>query len=223
MISFILALVISAAVGAALVYRARRPTAQSTAQPAAQQSRPFLAALLGAWLVALLAPAPVNLLHKGAVVFGLTLGLLGLGIIQSGYLPRYAGHAFWLMSYALYGIALAAQTAGWPTPLALLILALAALIYAWLHPVLGELRSAVILYGGVVMLATWQAVEWVTQAPGLWTAWAALAGMLLLAASLLLDAQARWRAFRPAWATASLPVWLLANLALAWSVWTSVG
>ena len=222
MISFILALIISAAVGGALIYRTRLPADL----PAPQQSGPFLAALLGAWLVALLAPAPVNLLHKGAVVFGLTLGLIGLGITQSGFLPRYAGHAFWLISYALYGLALAAQTRapGWVAILlALFLLALAALLYAWLHPVLGELRSAVIVYGGLLLLAAWQAVFWVTQAPGLWTAWAALLGVLLLAAGLTLDAQARWRAFRPAWAAASLPVWLLANLAIAWSVWTPIG
>jgi hypothetical protein len=43
--------------------------------------------------------------------------------------------------------------------------------------------------------------------------------MLLVAFASLLEAQARFRQFRPAWSGAALPIFLLAQLAIAWSIW----
>jgi len=178
-----------------------------------------LAPLAAAWLVALLTPAADNLLYKGAVVLGLLLTLLALALRQSNFLPSYAAHAHLLITYALYALAFSAQTSGWPTPLALILIAAAGLLYYWLYPSLSELWSSVAVYALLLFLATWQALELAVQQPGAWIGWAALTGMLLATIATLLEAQARFRAFRPTWATAAVPLFLIAQLAIAWSVW----
>lgn len=178
-----------------------------------------MASLAAAWLVALLTPAPNNLLFKGAVVLGILLAMIALALRQTKLLPGYAAHAHLLITYALYALAFSAQTSGWPTPLALLLVAVAGLIYYWLHPFLFELWITVAVYVLLLFLATWQALELAMQQPSAWTAWAALVGMLLATIATLLEAQARFRAFRPTWANAAIPVFLIAHLAVAWSVW----
>jgi hypothetical protein len=178
-----------------------------------------VAPVAAAWLVALLTPASGNLLYKGAVALGLLLALLALALRQSNFLPSYAAQAHLLITYALYALAFSSQTSGWPTPLAILVVAAAGLLYYWLYPSLAELWSSVAVYALLLFLATWQALELAVQQPSAWLSWAALVGMLLATAATLLEAQARFRAFRPAWATAAIPVFIIAQLAIAWSVW----
>jgi uncharacterized membrane protein YhhN len=100
-----------------------------------------------------------------------------------------------------------------------LLIAAAGLLFYWLYPTLEELWSSAALYAFLLFLATWQALELALQQPTAWIGWVALAGMLLATAAALLEAQARFRHFRPAWAAAALPVLLLAHLAIAWSIW----
>jgi hypothetical protein len=187
--------------------------------PRTQKLAIGMAPLAATWLVALLTPAPGNLLYKGAVVLGLLLALLALLLRHSQFLPGYVAHAHLLLTYALYALAFSAQTSGWPTPFALILMAVAGLLYAWLYPTLFELWSTVALYTLLLFLASWQALELAVQQPSGWMGWAALTGMLLATVATLLEAQARFRAIRPTWAAAALPLFLLSQLAIAWSVW----
>jgi uncharacterized membrane protein YhhN len=172
-----------------------------------------------AWLVALLSPFADQTVYKSAILLGMLLALFAALIRTTEFLPSYAAHAHLVITYALYASAFASETHGWPTPYALLLVAAAGLLYYWLYPRLAELWISVAIYGLLILLATWQALELVVQQPATWTSWAALVGMLLLVAATLLEAQARFRQFRPSWASAALPVFLLAQLAIAWSVW----
>lgn len=214
-IAFYIAIALTIAAVAAWVMLLRQPASA----PVEQTLGYTLAPLAAAWLVALLTPTPTNLFFKAAVVLGLLLALIGVALHASKLLPGYVTHAHLLLTYTLYAYAFASQTSGWPTPLALLLLVIAALLYYWLYPKLAELWSSAAIYALLLFLATWQALELVVQQPGVWTSWAALTGMLLAALATMLEAQARFRRLRPTWASAALPVLLLAHLAIAWSVW----
>ena len=178
-----------------------------------------LAPLAAAWLVALLPPASDNLFYKAAVVLGMLLALLALAFRQSQLLPSYAAHAHLFITYVLYGLAFASQTQGWPTPWAILLIAAAGLLYYWLYPTLFEQWPAVAVYALLILFATWQALELALQQPNSWMGWAALAGMILATIATLLEAQAHFRPIRPSLAVASIPVFLMAQLLIAWSVW----
>ena len=181
-----------------------------------------LAPLVAAWLVALLVPASDHTFYKGAIVFGLLLATLGIALRESGLLPGYVAHAHLLLTYTLYAYAFASQTSGWPTPFALLLVAAAALLFWWLWPWLRELQSSLAVYGALLFLATWQALELAVQHP-LWMGWAALAGMVLVVIAALLEVQGSFNPprspFKAQWSSAALPIFLLAQLAIAWSIW----
>lgn len=208
-----IALTIAALVALVMAYRT--PATASRSQTLGYAVAPLAAA----WLVALLTPAPDGLFYKGALVLGLLLAIVGFLFHRSGFLPNYVAHAHLVLTYTLYAYAFASQTSGWPTPWALLLLAAAALLYWWLHPALAELRISVAVYGGLVLLTTWQALELAVQQPSALIGWAALGGMLLAACALLLEAQARFKQWRPTWAMAALPLFLVAHLVIAWSTW----
>lgn len=178
-----------------------------------------LASLLAAWLVALLTPAADDIFYKGATLLGMLLALLALLVRQSNFLPSYVVHAHLSITYALYALAFASQTSGWPTPWALLLVAVAGLLYYFFYPTLFELWSTVAIYSLLIFLAAWQALELALQQPDGWTGWIALAGILLLTVATLLEAQARFRPLRPTWAFAATPVFVMAQLFIAWSVW----
>jgi uncharacterized membrane protein YhhN len=150
---------------------------------------------------------------------GMLLAIIGLGLHDFDFLPSYVAHAFLIVTYTLYAYAFSSQTNGWPTPWALLLLAAAAAIYYWLYPTLYELWISVAIYALFIFLAAWQALELAVQHPHAWMGWAALAGMLLAVAATLLEAQGRFLRYRPAWVSAALPVFFLAQLAIAWSIW----
>lgn len=212
-IYFAIALTIAA--GVAWVIALRLP---ATA-PQTQKLSYNLGALAAIWLVALLTPASANIFYKAGVVLGLLLVIIAVAFRDSGFLPSYAAHAHLVLTYALYGLAFGSQTSGWPTPFAILLLIAAGLLYYWIYPSLRELWSTVALYGFLIFLATWQALELAVQHPTSWMGWAALAGMLLGTAAHLLEAQGTFHRLRPTWASASLPVFLIAQLAIAWSIW----
>jgi uncharacterized membrane protein YhhN len=177
------------------------------------------APLLAAWLVALLTPAADNIFYKGAILLGMLLAFLAFLVRQSNFLPSYLVHAHLLLTYALYALAFASQTSGWPTPWALLLIAVAGFLYYFFYPTLFELWSTVAIYGLLIFLAAWQALELALQQPNRWMGWIALVGILLLTVATLLEAQARFRPLRPTWALAATPVSIMAQLLIAWSIW----
>ena len=210
-----IAIALTVAAIAAWVMALRKSAGSSQAQSLGL----FIAPLAAAWLVALLPPAADHIFYKGAIVLGMLLALIALALRISGFLPSYVAHAFLVITYILYALAFASQTSGWPTPFALILIVAAGAIYYWLYPQLAELWSSVAIYGTLIFLATWQALELAVQRPTAWMGWAALGGMLLVTVATLLEAQERFPRFRPTWANAAIPVFLLAQLAIAWSIW----
>jgi uncharacterized membrane protein YhhN len=190
--------------------------------PTSQTLALNLAPLAAAWMVLLLRPPMENAndtFYKGAILLGLLLAIIGIALRESKFLPGYVAHAHLVLTYTLYAYAFTSQSMGWPTPFALLLIGAAGAIFYWLYPTLAELWSSVAIYVLLILLATWQALEIATQQPQRAMGWAALAGMLLVTVAMLLEAQARFRIIRPAWAWASLPIFLLAQFAIAWSAW----
>jgi len=209
------ALALSAAALTALVVRLRMPAPASQMQLAAFHLGPFLAV----WLVALLTPAHDVTFYKGFVLVGMILAIIGYALHESDFLPSYVTHAFLGITYVLYAYAFSSQTSGWPTPWVILLLAAAAGIYYWLYPRLYELWISIAIYSLFMFLATWQSLELFVQHPGGLMGIAAFSGMLLALIATLLEAQGRFHSFRPGWASYILPTFLLAQLAVAWSIW----
>jgi uncharacterized membrane protein YhhN len=187
--------------------------------PASQTLGLALAVPVAAWLTAMLAPDPINIYQKGAVVLGLILAVLGLALRLSKFLPEYVTHAHLLFTYTLYATAFAAVTSGLPTPWAVIVVLAAAGVMAWLWPKLSELRESVIVYALILFLGLWQSFELVNQQPDAPAAWAGLAGMVLVCAATAIEARERFRPASRSFATAVLPVLVLGHLAVAWSVW----
>jgi uncharacterized membrane protein YhhN len=178
-----------------------------------------LSTIVTTWLVAMLTPQGENTFFKAAVVLGMLLALIAVALRASQFLPGYTAHFHLAWTYILYAFAFASQTHGWPTPYALVLVVAAGLLYAWLQPGMAELWSSVAIYGLLLFFATWQALEFGVQHATLWLAWSALVGMLLIVAATLLEGQARFRQLRTSWVNAALPLLLLAQLAIAWSIW----
>jgi uncharacterized membrane protein YhhN len=219
-LNFALYIAIALTAGAlvAWVMAVRKP---ATA-PKSERLALMLAPLAAAWLVALLTPASDHTFYKGAIALGMLLSIIGVALAESGFLPGYVAHAHLLWTYTLYAYAFSSRTSGWPTPFVLLLLIAAGLLYYWLYPSLRELWSSAAIYGLLIFLATWQALELALQQDATsWMGWAALAGMLLITIATLLEAQGTFRPprARPQWANAALPIFLIAQLAIAWSVW----
>jgi len=175
--------------------------------------------LAGAWLVALLTPANDNLFYKGAVVLGMLLALIGLALRESDVLPSYVAHAHLVLTYVLYAYAFSSQTTGWPSLFSLILVVAAGALYFWLYPNLREIWVSVTIYGALLLLTTWQALELAVQHPNGWMGWAALVGMLIAVGATMLEAQASFLRLRPSWAFMSAPLFFLAQIAIAWSVW----
>jgi len=197
------------------VYALRLPIYTPQSQLLTYHIVPFLIV----WLIALLTPAHEITFYKGAILMGMLMAIIGLALHDFDFLPSYVAHAFLTITYILYAYAFSSQTSGWPTPWALLLLAAAAAIYYWLYPTLHELWISVAIYSLFIFLATWQALELTVQHPAACIGWAALGGMLLAIAATLVEAQGRFLNYRPAWIVACLPLFFLAQLAIAWSIW----
>lgn len=215
MIQLAIAVALSVVAVGAWVYGLRLPSYTPQSQLLTYHIAPFAVV----WLIALLTPAHDITFYKGAVLMGMLLAIIGLGLHDFDFLPSYVAHAFLILTYTLYAYAFSSQTSGWPSPWTLLLIVAAAAIYYWLYPTLHELWISVAVYALFIFLATWQALELTIQYPTTWMGWAALAGMLLAITATLLEAQGHFLRYRPAWASASLPVFFLAQLAIAWSIW----
>ncbi len=220
MVAFYVALALTVAALAALVLLVRGP------QPPGHEDNSLiyaLAAVAVSFLIALIAPQPVSAFYKGAILLGLTFTLIATGLLFSRFLPDYAAHAHLLWVYMIYFLAFTAHTRlQLPTPWALFVIAALGLLYWQLSRHLREVWGAIVAYAVILALVAWQVLELVVQnGAALWT-WAALAGIALAAAAHTLQAVQQYR--RP---LTSLPVaqivFLLAQTALAWSVWGRLG
>ncbi len=173
-----------------------------------------------AWLIAMLAPQPENMYQKGAIALGLIVAFLALALRLGKYLPAYVSHAHLVVSYALYATGFAARTTGWPTPWALPAIVASVGLFIWLWPYLAELREGVLVYGIVLLLALWQAIEMAVQYPDEVAGWAALIGMVLVCIAAVFEVQARFRPLRPGLVIAVVPILVIGHFAVAWSVWS---
>jgi hypothetical protein len=220
MIAFYVALALTAAALAAALFLLWPQPAPATAGKSLQYA---LAAVTLSFLVALLAPEPASAYYKGSILLGLLITLLATVILFSRFLPDYAAHAHLLWVYLIYFTAFSAHTRlQLPVLWVLLIIAAAGVLYWQLSRFLAEVWGAIMAYGLILALAAWQVLELVAQnsaAP--WT-WAALAGIVLAISAHTLEAIQRYR--HP---LTHLPVaqvtFLLAQTALAWSVWRTLG
>lgn len=129
-------------------------------------------------VLAMLVPTPVSIAYKAAILFGLILAWLGTVVERFLKAPPAVLHAIDLTVALLYVMTfLAHHPLKWPTPWLLLPLLPAGILYLFLRPRLAELHSTLLVYGVVLWLLIWQAIELLTVAPGLWT-WSAVAGVV---------------------------------------------
>ncbi|HXF63164.1 MAG TPA: lysoplasmalogenase family protein [Caldilineaceae bacterium] len=202
-----------AVVCAAMLYRAHRAGAN-------KQLLSFGAlAMALILLVALLAPQPVGLFYKAAILLGLIIATLATALLLSRFLPDYAAHAHFLLVYLFYFAAFASRTR-FPLPsLAVLLVIVGwAIAYFQFTPVLRDEWGAATAYAVALGISAWQALELVVLQPGALWSWLALAGMALIVAVHSVQAVDRFR--RPFQVASLAPVALiLAHGAVAWSVW----
>ena len=186
------------------------------------QEQPFVFPLLtmaAINIVALLSPHPVNLMYKGAILFGLMLSTLAVVFFYLPKTPVYVALAHFFVIYFVYFLGFtSANRLAAPTPILLLVIAYAVLIYWYAHDQLKEERGAFIGYIVVMSFMVWAASEVWVQHRQLW-ATAAFAGALLLVISntvLLVDrtrTPLKWANIILA-ATFFVGQWLI-----AWSIW----
>jgi hypothetical protein len=181
-----------------------------------------VAVVASAFVIALLAPQPVSIYYKGAIVLGLALAAVAIGLLLSAALPTYVAHGHLVVVYVLYFTAFASQN-GFraPTLWVLLIVLGLVVLYFLINPKLREEWGAMIAYAVIMALALWQALELLVQAPFALPSLAAFTGMLIVVAVHVLQAWNRYRSplrFLPR----LLAVMLLAHCLIAWSVWGAV-
>ena len=170
-------------------------------------------------LIALLVPTPVSVFYKAAIMLGLILSLLGSAVRLLPGTPLAVNKAHLLLATLLYMTAFAElHPFKLPTPWLLLLLLYAGGIAWLLANKVAELQITMLIYGGILLLMSWQALEAFVVVGQLWT------GLLLLGALCLVIAdsiQALDRFYRalPAARLLTPAVLLLGQLLLALSIW----
>lgn len=178
------------------------------------------ASLLGCWLIALVAPAPLGVSYKGAMVFVLTLIVLACLILESDLVPKYVAGALFLIVYAVLAVTFVAYISlhemnAW----VLVPPVLTAVAYASLHRSLREIRGAVIAYAVLFGLTGLFVLTFFLQY-GAPSGVAALAGVTLVGIADLLRGQIFIaNRFTALTAYTAIPS-MLGYLFLAASVWT---
>ncbi len=178
---------------------------------------PIIMALI--LLIALITPEPIAAYYKAAIMLGLILQLLGSAIALLLGVPLVVNKAFTLIALLVYMSAFGdLHTLAWPTPWVLLLLVYAGGIGWLLAPRLAELQISVLIYGVILLLTSWQALEVVVVAGQPW-AWLLLTGALCLVVTDSLQAIDRF--YRPVrFAKVLIPVILFwGQLLLALSIW----
>lgn len=170
-------------------------------------------------LIALIAPAPVSVYYKAAMLLGLLIALLGQALTLLPGTPPVVQKAHWLLAVILFTTALAAlHPAKWPTPWLLLLLLYGGGV-AWLiAPRLAELQISLLVYGILLLLMSWQALEALVVANQLWVL-LPFAGAFFLLIADSLEALHRFYRTLPATKMLTPAFFLLGQLLLALSVW----
>jgi len=179
--------------------------------------QPIIMALI--LLIALITPEPVGTYYKAAIMLGVILQMVGSAIALLPGVPLVVNKAFTLIALLVYMNAFGAlHTLQWPTPWALLLLAYAGGIGWLLWKRVADLQISLAIYGAILLLMSWQALEVVVVADQLW-AWLLFLGALYLVISDSLQALDRFYRPIPA-ANLLIPmVLLLGQLLLVLSIW----
>lgn len=170
-------------------------------------------------LLGIITPEPVATYTKAAILLGLILQLLGSALRLLPGVPLVVNKAFTLIALLVYWVAFGDLHAlKWPTPWVLLLLVYAGGIGWLLWPRLAELQISLLIYGIVLLLMSWQALEVGVVAGQLW-GWVLFAGSICLVITDSLDAINRfYRRIR--FANLLIPAFLwLGQLLLVLSLW----
>lgn len=136
--------------------------------------------------LAVLAPAPVSAIYKGAIIMGLLIALTGDALMMIPGTPFIVG----LVSFSfvalldLYGFS-SMTSLHIPSPFGLLILVYAGVFYWVLRQHLIEFWFPAVVLLILMSLMTWQALEMLVQNPSLWAFFGLLGATLLSAAASL--------------------------------------
>ena len=176
-------------------------------------------AMLAIALVAMVAPEPVSVFYKGAIVLALLLALLGETVMMVKGTPLMVGVIFVSFCALLYFFAFGSTVdLQWPTPWVLLIVLYVGAVYYLLGSRLGEFWFPGIIFMLLLALATWMALEAFVQVRQPW-ALVGLVGVVALdGAATLLGVNEFRDGFRDSRLT-MLGLYYLAQLLIAISVW----
>lgn len=185
------------------------------------KARPYLLPLTSAiiLLIALIVPVPISIYYKAAILLGLLLTLVGNAFCLLPGTPLVVQKAHVLFAIILYMTAFAALHPGkWPTPWLLLLLLYAGGMAWLLAPRLAELQISILVYGVILLLMTWQALEVLVVVGQLWALLPLLGALCLVSADSLQAVDRFYRAlpFNQVLMPAFL---LLGQLLLALSIW----
>ena len=147
------------------------------------QEQPYLfplVTMLVIDVISLMAPQPVNMLYKGAILVGLLISTFAVVFYHLRKMPGYVAIAHLFIVYFVYFVAFSSSNRlAIPSPIILLVVAYAVLVF-WLGR--DELREAQGAFAGYIVLMSlmlWAASEVWVQHQELW-ATAAFAGAILL-------------------------------------------
>ena len=185
------------------------------------RARPYFlpATLLLTLVIAFITPTPVSIFYKAALSLGLILSLLANSLCLLPGTPPVVEKAHLLIALTLYMIAFAAlHPIKWPTPWLLLLLAGASGIAWLLAPRLAELQISVAIYGAILLLMLWQALEVLVVAGQLWS-WVLFGGALCLVIAEVFQGFDRF--YRPLRFSQVIVIGfvVLGQLLLALSIW----
>ena len=170
-------------------------------------------------VIAILAPTPVSVYYKAAVLLGLLLTFLGsiLGLLPGT--PVAVQKAHWLLAVVLFTTAFAAlHPAKWPTPWLLLLLLYGGGIAWFIAPRLAELQITILVYGTLLLLMSWQALEALVVVGQGWVLLLFVGALLLVIADSLQALHHFYRAL-PMTKMVTPALLLLGQLLLALSIW----
>jgi uncharacterized membrane protein YhhN len=155
------------------------------------------------------------------VLVGLVLAAGGdVALTFEGERAFLSGLALFLLGHVAYVVACStrAPVGSWASPVALVPLAASAGAYAWLHPSLGRMRTAVVAYVLTITAMVVAALATLATDPRPGARWLLPAGALLFYASDLSVARDRFKRREFANRAWGLPAYYAGQLLLAWSV-----
>ncbi len=170
-------------------------------------------------LVALLSPAPISIFYQGAILLGLVIATLAVVFYYLPQIPHYIGSALLMIVAMLYFLAFSsANHIAIPSPILLLVLAYAALLYWYGREEAREQRGAFITYIVVMALMVWTASEVWVQHHTLWSVMAFSGAIFLVVNSTLMLVERVQR--ETLWLSiVQVFAYNAGQLLIAWSIW----